>query len=128
MSSTYLNYIVGFRDIDSNAIPSKYSIYIYLPLLVIMAGPLLRSHPVDMCDPIPKCVVCVLKVNISIRLSIGILVRSFRDESKANLSLTNECAFSVGTLEKKLTISKLTIWFDRMEASLIISIKWKYCF
>ena len=29
MSSTCLNYIVGFRDIDSNAISSKYSMYIF---------------------------------------------------------------------------------------------------
>ena len=78
-----------------------------------------------MCDPIPKCVVCVRKVNISIRLSIGILVRSSRDdESEANLSLTTANASSVGTWVNKLTTSKLTIWLDMIGASLIISTKW----
>ena len=38
-----------FRDIDSNAISSKYSIYIYSPLLVTMASPVLSPHPVDIC-------------------------------------------------------------------------------
>ena len=124
VSYTYLNHIVGFRDIDSNAISSKYSMYIYSPLLVIMTSSLLSPHPVDICDPILKGVVCVQRVNISIRLSIGILVHSSRDESEANLSLTTESGSSVGTLANKLTMSKLTIWLDRMGASLIISMKW----
>ena len=53
-----------------------------------------------------------------------ILIRSSRDESEANLSLTTESASSVGTLVNKLTTSKLTMWLDRMGASLIISTKW----
>ena len=108
----YFNHIVGFRDIDSNAISLKYSIYIFA-----IAKP---SSCRYMCDPIPKCVVCVQKVNISIRLSIGILICSYRDESEANLSLTTESASSMGTLVNKLTTSKLTIWLDRMGAYLII--------
>ena len=52
------------------------------------------------------------------------MVRSSRDESEANLSLTTESASLVSTLVNKLTTSKLTIWLDRMGASLIISTKW----
>ena len=64
----YLNNIVGFRDIDSNAISSKYSIYIFA-----IAGdngePIAKpSSSRYMCDPIPRCFVCEQKVNISIRL------------------------------------------------------------
>ena len=48
VSSTYLNHIVDFRAIDSNAISSKYSMYIFA-VLVIMTSPLLSPHPVDIC-------------------------------------------------------------------------------
>ena len=114
VSSTYLNHIVSFRDIDSNAISSKFSIYIFT-----IAGD--NGEPIAkpsscwyMCDPILKCVVCVQKVNISIKWSIGKLVRSSRDESEVNLSLTTENASSV---VNKFIMSKLTIWLDRMRAS-----------
>ena len=92
--------------------------YIYLLLLVIMASPLLSPHPVDIC------VIPFQSVLFVYRLSIGILVCSFRDESEDNLCLTTESASSVCTLVNKLITSKLTIWLDRMGASLIISTKW----
>ena len=103
-------------------------IYIYIYIYTIAGDnrePIAKPSSYRyMCDPIPKCVVCVQKVNISIRLSTGILVRSSRDESEANLYLTTESASSVVTLLNKLTTSKLTIWLDRMGGSLIISTKW----
>ena len=68
----YLSHIDGFSDVDPNAISSKYSMY-------MLANTGNNGEPLAslsscryISDPIPKYVVSTRKVNISIRLSIGI--------------------------------------------------------
>lgn len=69
-----------------------------------MMSPLLTLHPANICL---KCAVCVEKVSISIRLPIGVLVHSPRNESEASLSLTTDRASSVASLLNHLTLSGL---------------------
>ena len=122
VSSTYLSHIDGFSDVDPNAISSKYS---------MLANTGDNSEPIAspsscryISDPIPKSVVSTQKVNISIRLSIGIQVRSSSKRSAASLSRTKASVSSVGNFVNWFTTSKLTIWLEWMGASLILSTKW----
>ena len=121
VSSTYLNHIVGFRDIDSNAISSKYSIYIFA-----IAG--------DNGEPIAKPVnICVIPFR-----SVLFVYRESTSPSDYLLEYWSVflwmcqrpicpwllSASSESTLVNKHTTSKLIIWLDRMGTSLIISTKW----
>ena len=76
VSSTYLSHIDGFSDVHPNAISSKYFMYMLANICdngKPIASPFsCRYIP----DPLPKWVVSSQKVNISIKLSIGIQVRS----------------------------------------------------
>lgn len=84
VSSTYLSHSVGFSDVVSNAISSNYSIHRFA-IAGDNGGPITKpSSSRYVFDPIPKCVACVQKISIYIRLSIGILVRSPKDESEAS--------------------------------------------
>ena len=76
MSSKYLNHIDGFSDVDPNAISLKYSMYI-LANTGVNGEPIVSLSSCQyISDPIPKYIVSTQKVNISIRLSIEIQVRS----------------------------------------------------
>lgn len=82
VSSISLSYRNGFSDVDSNGIA------MYMLAIAGDNGEPIHKHSsyYYVSDSIQKYVVCVKKVNICIRLPIGILVCSFRDESEASLS------------------------------------------
>ena len=108
VSSMYPSHIDGFSDVDPNVISSKYPMYKFAntgdngePI----ASPSCRY----ISDPIP--VVSTQKVSISIRLSIGIQVRSSSRGSAASLFRTTASVSLVGAFVNRLTTSKLTIWF-----------------
>ena len=112
VSSTYLSQNDDFSDVDPNTISLKYSVYIFTNtgdngqtysqsfLLVYVSNPFLKS------------VISTQKVNISIRLSIRMLVCSSSKGSAANLFRTTVSVSSVGTLVNRLTTSRLTIWLE----------------
>ena len=76
MLSTYLSHIDSFNDVDPNAISSKYSMYMLANTSDNGEPKASPSSCQYISDPIPKLVVSTQKVNISIRLSIGMQVHS----------------------------------------------------
>ena len=104
-SSMYLNHIDGFSDGNPKAISLKHSQY-----MLTNSGN--NSDPIAslsscqyMSDPILKEIISTEKVNISIRLSIGILMCFSTEGSATNLSFTTASVSSLGNLPNRLTIS-----------------------
>ena len=108
-SSTYLSHIDGFNEVDPNAISSMYSMYM-LAKTGDNGDPIASPSSCRyISDPIPKLVVSTQKVNISIKLSVGIQVRYSSKGSAAILSRTTASVSSVSTFVNRLTTSKLII-------------------
>ena len=75
-------------------------------------------------NPIPKKVVSTRKVNISIRLSSGVRVRSSSKGSAVSLSCIT-ANVSVGTFVNRVTTSRLTNLLEWMGSLLILTPMWE---
>ena len=92
----YLSYNNGFSDIDPNGISSKLQSWPILGTMVILLPVIL----VGICQTPFQSRLFPHRKSISIRLSIGIQVRSFTEGSSAILSSATVSVSSVGTLIK----------------------------